>query len=104
MKLTNLHKLAIIVLCLIMAGPEFGVALELIMLIDAFGIELILIFLSASFWNYWGYIKAKLEELDPYFFISSSKDVLRCPALLAHAIPGSMSLFFYVLAVTAVSA
>lgn len=101
MKITNFHKIVVILLCLAITGPEFGVGLELIVLVDAFGIELILLSLTASLWNYWYLVRSKLEAVDPYFFISSSKDIMNCPALLAHAIPGSMSLF--VLALTAVS-
>lgn len=103
MKMTIFHKIGLILLCLAIAGPEFGIGLELIVLVDAFGLELIILSLTASLWNYWDYAKSKLEEIDPYFFISSSKDIMRCPALLAHAIPGSMSLFMFVLAFTAVS-
>ena len=103
MPITRLHKLALIFLLLIIAGPEFGMGLELIALVDAFGIELFLFTLSAYFWSYWAYVKSKLEALDPYFFLSPLKDIVRCPALLAHAIPGSMGLFMFVLALTAVS-
>lgn len=103
MQITIIHKIIVIFLCLVVAGPEFGIGLELIVLVDAFGIELILLSLTASLWNYWHYAIAKLEELDPYFFIASSKDIVKCPALLAHAIPGSMSLLMFVLAFTAVS-
>ena len=103
MRVTNLHKIVIVFLCLVLAGPEFGIGLELIILIDVFGIELLLFSLSAYFWVYWGFLKSKLEELDPYFFISPAKDILRCPALLAHAVPGSMGLFIFILAFTTVS-
>lgn len=103
MKLTIFHKIALIFLCLAIAGPEFGIGLELLVLVDAFGIELILLSLTATLWNYWYFVRSTLEEIDPYFFISSSKDIVKCPALLAHAIPGSMSLFMCALALTAVS-
>lgn len=103
MKIPIVYKIAIIFLCLAIAGPEFGVGLELIVLIDAFGMELILFTLTAQLWSYWSYAKSKLEEIDPYFFLSPPKDILKCPALLAHAIPGSMSLLMFVLAFTAVT-
>jgi len=103
MKITFLHKIAIIFLCLAIAGPEYGVGLELIVLVEAFGIELILLSLTASAWNYWYFIRSKLEKIDPYFFISSSRDIMKCPALLAHAILDSMSLLMCVLALTVVS-
>lgn len=103
MRITRLHRLALIILLLIMAGPEFGAGLELIALVDAFGVELFLVSLSAYFWSYWAYAKTKLEAFDPYFFLSPLRDIVRCPALLAHAIPGSMGLLMFVLALTAVS-
>lgn len=104
MRVTTVCKLTTLFLCLAIAGPEFGIGLELIVLVDAFGLELILLTLTGSLWNYWYYAKSKLEEIDPYFFISTPKNILRCPALLAHAIPGYMSLLMFILAFTAVSA
>ncbi len=105
MRITKFHKIAIIILCLAMAmiGPELGVGLELIALVNAFGVELFLLSLTATLWGYWNFAKSKLEEFDPYFFLSPPKDILKCPALLAHAIPGSMSLLMFVLALTAIS-
>lgn len=103
MRITRFHKIAIIFLCLAIAGPEFGMGLEMIALVDAFGIELFLFSLSTYLWSYWDFAKSKLEEIDPYFFVSSVKDIIKCPGLLAHAIPGSMSLLIFVLALSAVS-
>lgn len=103
MRTAIFYKIAIIFLCLAIAGPELGIGFELIVLVDAFGMELIMLSLTASLWGYWNYAKSKLDEIDPYFFISPPKDILKCPALLAHAIPGSMSLLMFVLAFTAVS-
>ena len=103
MRITRFHKIVVIILCLAIAGPEIGVGFEPIALVDAFGVELILLSLTASLWSYWNFVKSKLEEFDPYFLISPLKDLLKCPALLAHAIPGSMSLLMFVLAFTAIS-
>lgn len=103
MQITRFHKIAIIIFCLAIAGPEFGVGLELIALVDAFGAELFLLSLTASLLSYWYFIKSKLEEFDPYFFIPPLRDILKCPALLAHTIPGSMSLLIFMLALTTVS-
>jgi len=104
MKLTKFQTITVIILCLVLAGPELGIALELVVLVDAMGIELILLSLSASLWGHWQYVLAKLEEYDPYFFMSPMKDIVKCPGLLAHAIPGSMSILMLVLTLTAVSA
>jgi len=103
MKLKRAHKITLLVLCLALAGPELGLGLELIALVNAMGMELILISLTAALWGHWRYVLAKLEEIDPYFFISPMRDVVKCPGLLAHAIPGSMSLLMLVLALTAVA-
>jgi hypothetical protein len=103
MRTTKFHKIAIVFICLAIAGPEFGMGLEMIALVDAFGIELFLFVLSTYLWSYWAFVKSKLEEIDPYFFVSSVKDIIKCPGLLAHAIPGSMSLLMFVLALSAVS-
>lgn len=103
MKLTGPHKLAILILCLAMAGPELGIGLEMIALVDVMGIEFVLLSLTGTLWGYWNVVKTKLEEYDPYFFVSPAKDLMKCPALLAHMIPGSMSLLMFVLAFTAVS-
>ena len=56
MRMTIFYKIAIIFLCLAIAGPELGVGLELIVLVDAFGVELILLSLTASLWSYWSYL------------------------------------------------
>jgi hypothetical protein len=103
MKITRFHKIAIILLCLIIAGPEIGVGIEMIALIDAFGIALFLFSITAHLWSYWSSVRSKLVQFDPYFFLSPVKDIVKCPALLAHAIPGSMGLFMFVLALSAVS-
>ena len=48
MRVTRFHKIAVVILCLAIAGPEIGVGFELIALVDAFGVELILLSLTAS--------------------------------------------------------
>jgi hypothetical protein len=85
------------------AGPEFRIGLELIALVNAFGLELFLLSITASMWSHWYFIRSKLEKLDPYFFFSPPKDILKCPALIAHAVPGSMGLLVVVLGITTVS-
>ena len=73
MRITRFHKIVVIILCLAIAGPEIGVGFELIALVDAFGVELILLSLTASLWSYWNFVKSKLEEFDPYFLISPQR-------------------------------
>lgn len=103
MRMTRPQILVIILLCLLMASPELGVGFELMAIVDTFGIELVLFYFSAQLWGYWYFVKSKLEKFDPYFFLSPMSDVAKCPGLLAHAVPGSMSLLMCVLAITAVS-
>ena len=85
------------------AGPEFGIGLELIALVNAFGLELFLLSITASMWSHWYFIRSKLEKLDSYFLFSPPKDILKYPALIARAIPGSMGLLVVVLGITTVS-
>ena len=103
MQVTRLHKIAIIILCLAIAGPEIGIGFEMIALVDAFGIELFLFSITVPLWGYWKNLKSKLEKFDPYFFGSPLKDIIRCPALLAHAIPCFVGLLMLILTLTTIS-
>ena len=103
MKLNRYQTVLLIGFCILLAGPELGAGLELVALINTMGLELILLALSATLWGHWHYVLAKIEQYDPYFFVSPMKDTVQSPGLLAHAIPGSMSLLMLALALTAVS-
>jgi len=74
-----------------LAGPELGIGLELMVLMDALGVEFFILAMTAPLWVYGYRFKALLGRLDPYFFIASRSQLAQCPALLSHAIP------FYVL-------
>ncbi|MCG8416219.1 MAG: hypothetical protein MI746_18525 [Pseudomonadales bacterium] len=90
-------KILMIFVCLAVAGPELGIGLELLVLLDLMGVELFLFAFSMPALFYGRMFIAQVQKLDPYFFISPRSDVIDCPALLAHAIPFFIvSLFFVV--------
>jgi hypothetical protein len=89
-KKTLLYKAFALLAIVAIVGPEIGVGYELIALIDVFGVELLVLASVTHLGYYWHIIEAKLRYFDPYFFISSPKNIEQCPALLAHAVPGFM--------------
>lgn len=97
MNMSALFKLLLILSCLVVAGPELGVGIELLLLLDLMGVELFLFSFSVPVLFYSRILLAKLQKIDPYFFLSSRKDIVACPALLAHAIPFFIVSLFFVL-------
>jgi hypothetical protein len=89
------YSVVVVLICLALAGPEIGIGFELIGLVDLLGIELFLFCFTAPLWFYWYRIQSWLYKSDPYFFIPSSKQILACPNLLAHAIPGHIVLLLW---------
>jgi hypothetical protein len=79
------------VFIVIAAGPEMGIALELIGLIDLVGVELFLsLVLGGVLWRIGAVltgINRFFERLDPFFFVPSRQQVVSCPGILVHAIP-----------------
>ena len=89
-KLVEKHgigKSLLILLCLVMAGPEIGLGLELIALIELSGAELFLFYFTAPLWFYWYKVQTWLRKADPYFFVPCREHLFQCPSLIAHAIP-----------------
>jgi hypothetical protein len=91
----RLLRALVIVCILIAAGPEIGIALELIGLVDLVGVEL---FLSLVFGGLLWRLRAVLsgleqflERLDPFFFVPTRQQVATYPAILVHAVPGLVS-------------
>jgi hypothetical protein len=91
-----LLRVLVVVCILIAAGPEIGVALELLGLVDLLGVEL---FLSLVFGGLLWRLRAIvaglmqfLERLDPFFFVPTPQQVATCPGILVHAIPGLVSM------------
>jgi hypothetical protein len=95
-------RFVVVMLILLVAGAEIGIALQLVGLIDLVGVELFLMFFFAGFrWRFRvaaNVINAALERVDPFFFIPTRSQVISCPTLLIHAVPGlvSMCLIGYV--------
>jgi len=95
----TIFKVLLILSCLVVAGPELGIGLEFLVLLDLMGAEFFLFAFSVPALFYGRILIAQvqkfIEKLDPYFFVSPRHDVFNCPALLAHTIPFFiMSLFF----------
>jgi hypothetical protein len=89
-------RFIVVALILIVAGAEIGIALQLLGLIDLVGVELFLMFFfGGSLWRFKAaahVIKATLERLDPFFFVPTRSQVVSCPTLLVHAVPGLVAL------------
>ena len=84
-------RAVVILLILVAAGPEMGIAIDLIGMVDLVGVEL---FLSLVFGGVLWRVKqvltavnAFLERLDPFYFIPSRHQVASCPGILVHAVP-----------------
>ena len=95
-------RFIVVALILLIAGAEVGIALQLVGLVDLLGVELFLTFFFAGFlWRLRAAanaIKAALERLDPFFFVPTRSQLVGCPTLVVHVIPGlvAMCLIGYV--------
>ena len=73
----------------------FGV--ELFALLDILGAELFLMCFAVGLSLYARMIiysfRALIERLDPYFFIPSRHQIVECPGIPVHAIPGYIGLY-----------
>jgi len=85
-------RFIVVALILLVAGAEIGIALQLVGVIDLVGVELFLtFFFGGVLWRFRvavHIIKATLERLDPFFFVPTRSQVISCPTLLVHAVPG----------------
>jgi hypothetical protein len=97
-------RFIVVALILLVAGAEIGIALQLVGLVDLVGVELFLTFFFGGFLSRFSVaakaIKGALEKLDPFFFIPTRSQVISCPTVLVHAVPGlvGMCLIGYVAA------
>lgn len=98
-----LFKIVLAIVCLALAGPELGIALEFVVLLDLLGIELFIFAISVPIFFYSRLLVLEIQKLDPYFFISPRRDVIECPALIAHAIPFFIVCLFFVVSSAVVS-
>ncbi len=96
-----LRGLAILLIVLV-AGPEFGLAIESLAVLNVLGAELFFVSLllgvrslplAAALVPLRGWV----ERWDPYFFIPSWTQVRACPALCCHAIPGLVTAYLSLL-------
>ena len=83
----GLKKTILIILCVMLAGPQVGLGLELVALVEVSGAELFIFYFTAPFWFYWYKFKTWYLKNDPYFFIPCRAHLMQCPALIAHMIP-----------------
>ncbi len=85
-------RFIVVALILLIAGAEIGIALQLVGVIDLVGVELFLtLFFSGFLWRLKAVanvIKSALERMDPFFFVPARSQVVSCPTLLVHAVPG----------------
>jgi hypothetical protein len=97
-KLRSLAKngslgLAAIILIVLIAGPEIGIALDLTVLLDIVGAELFLFsFIVGIRMIPWRFVAdravALLYRIDPWFFVPSTQQIRRCPPIAVHVVPG----------------
>ncbi len=86
-------RLAAIILIILIAGPEVGIAIDLTILLDLVGSELFLLsFIVGIRMIPWRFaadcVLAFLYRVDRYFFIPSAQQVRQCPPIAMHAVPG----------------
>ena len=101
-------RFIVVGLIFLVAGAEIGIALQLLGIIDLVGVELFLaLFFGGFLWQFRvaaNFIKAAVEKLDPFFFIPTRSQVVSCPTLLVHAVPGLVVLCLIVYATSEISA
>lgn len=98
----NRTKLTLFVafLCFVVVGPELGMALELLGLLDLLGVELFLLCFAVPIMFLWYQLENWLRNLDPYFFIPTKKQLNEYPSLIAHAFPGYIVSLLWVASLT----
>ena len=97
MKKSTYLKYFLIFLCLAAAGPELGIALGMVGLLDFMGIGLFMFAFSVPIFFYSRMLVFQVQKLDPYFFIPSRRNMVICPAIAAHAIPFFIAILFFAL-------
>ncbi len=102
----RLSRILAVLLIVVVAGHEIGISMEMFALLDGLGAELFLLcflvgirlyvkmfFDSAR--TFRNAVRAFIERLDPYFFIPSRHQIVECPGISVHAIPGYISLYLF---------
>ncbi len=104
----RLSPILAVLLIVVVAGHEIGISMEMFALLDGLGAELFLLcflvgirlyvkmfFDSAR--TFRNAVRAFIERLDPYFFIPSRHQIVECPGISVHTIPGYVSLYLFAL-------
>jgi hypothetical protein len=101
-------RFVVVMLIWLVAGAEIGIALQLVGVIDLVGVELFLMLFFAGFrWRFSvaaSIVKATLERIDPFFFIPTRSQIISCPTLLVHAVPGLVGICLIGYVATEISA
>lgn len=97
-----LLKIVAVLVIILLAGPEFGVGLELLAILDVMGAELFLLsfvigFRALPIWGVFRLVIDAFEKIDPYFFIPSGMQIRSCPGMVAHALPGFVCAYLVLL-------
>lgn len=97
--MTNRRYLRALVILLIflVVGPEFGIGLEMLAVMDILGVELFLFALLVGLRlpHVTNLVHSALVRVDRYYFIPTPAQARACPGIVAHAVPGHTD--FYVL-------
>ena len=94
-KRNKLYAFAIVIGCVLAAGPELGIGLELLATVELLGFELFVFCFIAPLWFFLYRLESWFQRFDPYFFIPTRQQILSTPGILAHALPGSMVLLLW---------
>jgi hypothetical protein len=94
------------ILMCISVGPEIGIGLEMFALVELLGAEFFVFsFLVAvralPVWSLFSRLKKRLTKYNSYYFIPSRSQIANYPAILAHVLPGALSLQLLLLLVVA---
>ena len=86
----------IVLLIFLVVGPEFGIGVEFVVLMDFLGVELFLLALLAGLRLPYvtNLVHSASMKADPYYFIPTRAQMLSCPGLLARTLPGPASCYF----------
>ena len=91
---------AVLLIVTITAAPEMiGFGVVLFALLDVLGAELFLLCFAVGVRLYVRVLidafRTFIERVDPYFFVPSRYQILDCPGISMHAIPGYISLYLF---------
>ena len=94
-KRKKFYAFAIVIGCVLVAGPELGIGLELLATVELLGIEMFVFCFIAPLWFCLYRLESWFQRIDPYFFMPTRHQILATPGILAHAVPGYMVLLLW---------